>query len=113
MKAVITTTIKKLFQFNQKVPTINFKKEDLIKLDEIQNRLLFVQDGCQSVGYKTDKDIFLICLEVIQVCTLALVGKAAFNVQVTDPNDDRTKDFAFVMDFLEEYFTQNLNNKLG
>lgn len=92
---------------------IDFEKEDLIELDRLQNIILGTTDGCQSVGYKTDKDIFLICLEIIQVCTLALVGKAAFDVQVTDPNDDRAKDFAFVMGFLEEYFTQNLNNKLG
>ena len=42
-----------------------FTREDLEKLDEIQNAVLGECDGSRSVGYKSDQQIYELCLELL------------------------------------------------
>ena len=94
----------------QKIKKINFKKEDLIELDIIQNKVLGTLDGCQSVGYKTDKEIFELCLEIIKHLTLNMVVAAGFTAR---PNVDEYPEYMdFIFTFLKVYYSKHFNNTI-
>ncbi len=61
---------------------INFIKEDLEKLDEIQNKVLGECDGSKSVGYKSDLQIYELCLELLDMLFRESVVCAALKLDI-------------------------------
>lgn len=87
--------------------TINFKAEDLQRLDILQNKILGTCDGCQSVCYKTDKQIFELCLEMIE--------RLFKDYTIENTNIDIKTKFENIKEinrFMKVYFSYYLENKL-
>lgn len=94
----------------QKIRKIKFRKEDLIELDRIQNNVLGTFDSCQSVGYKSDKEIFELCLEIIKHLTLNMLFTTGF---MTRPNPkDYPEYMDFIFTFLNVYYSKHFNNTI-
>lgn len=89
---------------------ITFEKEDLIELDRLQNIILGTIDGCQSVGYKSDKQIFELCLELFKSITLIMVGAAGSKTE--KDQKDYSEYFDFILGFMMKYFLIYLDDKL-
>ena len=89
---------------------ITFEKEDLIELDRLQNIILGTIDGCQSVGYKSDKQIFELCLELFKSITLIMVVAAGSKTE-KDPKE-YVGYFDFIIDFMVKYFSTYLDDKI-
>ena len=86
---------------------IDFEKEDLQELDNIQFAVLKTCDGSMSVGYKTDRQIFELCLEI--------VDRIFRDCMVGNSNIDIPTKFEYVKNihyFMEKYFKNYLDNKL-
>lgn len=94
----------------KKIIKIDFEKEDLIELDRIQNIVLDTLDGCQSVGYKSDKQIFELCLEIFKSITIVMVVAAGFQTK-NNPNE-YPEYMDFVLGFMMKYFSTYLDDKI-
>lgn len=86
---------------------IDFEKEDLIELDKLQNIILGTTDGCQSVGYKSDKQIFELCLEINK----KLIKECITNYKNISPSIVFGQ-FDFLDRFINKYFTKYFDNKI-
>lgn len=100
-------TIKNWLKPKPKYVKINFEEEDLQRLDVLQNKILGTCDGCQSVGYKTDRQIFELCLEMVE--------RIFRDCMIGNTNIDIKTKFEYVKEihyFMEVYFSYYLENKL-
>ena len=89
---------------------ITFEETDLIELDRLQNIVLGTIDGCQSVGYKSDKQIFELCLEIFKSITLTMVVAAEFK---TENNPKEYPEYMdFILGFMMKYFSTYLDDKI-
>lgn len=86
---------------------INFTREDLDKLDEIQNKILGECDGSRSVGYKSDQQIFELCLEINK----KLIKEGMTNYVNISPSLVLDQ-FDFLDKFINKYFTNYFDNKI-
>lgn len=93
--------------FKPSPPKIKFLKDDLIILDELQNQIIGTQDGSQSVEYKSDEQIFELCLELNK----KLFGDCMTNYTSVSPSI-AFGQFNNIDRILGAYFTQNLNKTL-
>lgn len=89
---------------------ITFEKEDLIELDRLQNIILGTIDGCQSVGYKSDKQIFELCLEIFKSITLIMVVAAGSKTKKNPKEYSEYLDF--ILGFMMKYFSTYLDDKI-
>ena len=106
-KAILESISKFKKSRAQRTIKIDFEAEDLQELDKIQNIVLKVQDGSMSVGYKTDRQIFELCLEIID--------RIFRDCMVGNTNIDIPTKFEYIKNihyFMEKYFTSYLENKL-
>ena len=89
---------------------LTFEETDLIELDILQNIILGATDGCQSVGYKSDKQIFELCLEIFKSITLTMVVAAGFK---TENNPKEYPEYMdFILGFMMKYFSTYLDDKI-
>lgn len=86
---------------------ISFDTEDLNKLDEIQNVVLGECDGSRSVGYKSDQQIYELCLELLDRLFRECIVSTALKLDI----EKRIEYNACIHRILKSY-TQIINNKL-
>ena len=86
---------------------INFTREDLDKLDEIQNKILGECDGSRSVGYKSDKQIFELCLELLDRLFRECVVSASLKLDI-----EKRIEYNQAIHRILKSYTQIINNKL-
>lgn len=98
------------FKIKRRPLKITFLKDDLNILDELQNKILGTQDGSQSVWYKTDMQIFELCLEMNSVLYLENLK----NLRNLTPSkiEIKIEQFKNINRILGAYFTQNLYDRL-
>lgn len=96
-------TIKKEYFYER----IIFTREDLEKLDEIQNVVLGECDGSRSVGYKSDRQIYELCLELLDRLFRECIVSAALKLDI----EKRIEYNACIHRVLKSY-SQIINDKL-
>ena len=96
-------TIKKEYFYER----IVFTREDLEKLDEIQNVVLGEYDGSRSVGYKSDQQIYELCLELLDRLFRECIVSAALKLDI----EKRIEYNACIHRVLKSY-SQIINDKL-
>ena len=86
---------------------ITFDSDDLIKLDEIQNKVLGTCDGAMSVGYKSDQQIYELCLELHDKIFRDCILNNHLQLDITE----RMEYHKVIQKVLKSY-TYIINNKL-
>lgn len=86
---------------------IIFSNEDLIKLDEIQNKILGECDGSRSVGYKSDQQIYELCLELLDRLFRDCVVCVSLKIDI-----EKRIEYNTTLHRILKSYSQILNNKL-
>lgn len=86
---------------------IIFSNEDLIKLDEIQNEILGECDGSRSVGYKSDQQIYELCLELLDRLFRECIVCASLKIDI-----EKRIEYNTTLHRILKSYSQIINNKL-
>ena len=86
---------------------IAFTKDDLNLLDEIQNQVLGTCDGAMSVGYKSDQQIYELCLELLDRLFRECIVSASLKLDI-----EKRIEYNQAIHRILKSYTQIINNKL-